>query len=280
MEALRIENLTKKYQGFALDNVTFSLPKGSIMGFIGENGAGKTTTIKAMFEMIKRDSGKIFFLGKEYSEKDKSLKEHIGIVMDGVCFAEELNAKEVNKCLKKIYKTWKEETFFEWLKRLSLKPEQIIKEYSRGMTMKLSLAAALSHDTKVLVLDEATSGLDPVVREQMLDVFMEFIQDEEHSILMSSHILSDLEKICDYITFIHDGKILFSMEKDELLEKYQIVKGNESELAVLEEEAVIGKRKNAFGMSALVETDRIPDGMVKEKAGIEDIMLYYVQEGC
>lgn len=279
MDALRIENLSKEYSGFKLDNVSFSVPKGSIVGFIGENGAGKTTTMKTMLNLVKKDEGSVHILGKEYDESDKELKEHIGVVMDTICFGPELSAKDINFCLKRIYKTWDEAKFFGWIEKLQIDQKKRVKDYSRGMTMKLSLAAALSHDTKLLILDEATSGLDPVVREQMLDVFLEFIQDEENSILMSSHILSDLEKVCDYITFIHKGKILFSMNKDDLLEKYVIVKCEDAELENIEKTAIVGCRKNALGgASALVEADQVPAGMITEKADIEDIMLYLVQE--
>lgn len=278
MEALRIENVSKNYDGFKLDNISLSLPCGSIMGFIGENGAGKTTTMKAMLNIIKKDSGKVYILGKEYDEKNTELKEHIGVVMDSVCFGDELNATDINRILKRMYKTWDEKKFFEWMDKFQLDKKKVVREYSRGMTMKLSLAVALSHDTKLLILDEATSGLDPVIRDQMLDVFLEFIQDENNSIFMSSHILSDLEKVCDYITFIHHGKIRFSMEKDELLHAYEIVKCSETELENVETDAIVSIRKNAFGVSALVKKESVPRGMVTQKVNMDDIMLYFVQE--
>lgn len=278
MEALRMEHVTKKYRDFTLDDVSLTLPSGSIMGFIGENGAGKTTTMKAMLGLIKKDSGTVEILGKPYDGSSIEQKEYIGVVMDSICFSEELNAKDINSIMKSVYKTWNVEKYRNWLKQFQLDETKRIKEYSRGMTMKLSLAAALSHDTRLLILDEATSGLDPVVREQMLDVFMEFIQDEGHSIFISSHILSDLEKVCDYITFIHKGKIRFSTNKDELLEKYVVLKCTKEQLGKISSSAIIGKKENAFGVEALVERSAVPTGMVVDKASIEDIMVFFVKE--
>ncbi|HOK49793.1 MAG TPA: ABC transporter ATP-binding protein, partial [Sedimentibacter sp.] len=222
--ALKLENVTKVYKDFMLDNINIALPKGSIMGFIGENGAGKTTTIKLILDLISRDGGTITVLGKENRTEMDSVKENIGVVLDESSFPENLNAREINNILKKIYKIWDEDKFLKFLDKFSLPQDKSIKDYSRGMKMKLSTAVSLSHDSKILILDEATSGLDPVVREEILDTFLDFIQDETNSIFVSSHIISDLEKICDYITFIHKGKIVFSETKDELMENYGILK--------------------------------------------------------
>lgn len=276
--ALILENVTKEYKDFKLDHINIYLPKGCIMGFIGENGAGKSTTIKLILDLVKRDEGKITILGKDNKKELHSIKENIGVVMDELCFPENLNAKEINTVMQKIYKTWDKDKFFHFIQRFSLSKDKSIKEYSRGMKMKLSIAVALSHDSKILILDEATSGLDPIVREEILDIFLEFIQDESNSIFVSSHIISDLEKICDYITFIHKGKIVFSESKDDLLDKYGILKCTEEEFPNINSSAVKGVRKNKFGMEALVLKDEIEGNYVIDKADIEDIMIFYIKE--
>lgn len=275
--AIEISNLNKSYSGFALDNVSLNLPSGSIMGFIGENGAGKSTTIKLILDLINRDSGSIKVFGKEIKDLDKSVKEHIGVVMDESYFVETMNANQVNHTMKYTYKTWNENKFFDILKKFDLPTERKFKEYSRGMKMKLAIAVALSHDSKLLILDEATSGLDPIVRDEILDVFLDFIQNENHSIFISSHITSDLEKVCDYISFIHKGKIMFTEEKDALLDKYAIVKCTSSDFENIDKSIVVGTRKNNFGIEALIERKNLPNGFVCDKATLEDIMLFYVK---
>lgn len=275
MDILRIEHLSKNYDDFSLKDVNITMPQGSIMGLIGENGAGKSTTIKAMLHLIRPDAGTVFMMGKEYRENDKELKEHIGTVLDRCCFPEEMTAKEVEKVLKHIYRTWDHAGYQDYLKKFSIPGGKMIKHFSRGMKMKLSLAAALSHDTRLLILDEATSGLDPVVRDEILDILREFIMDETHGVLISSHIVSDLEKICDYITFIQDGTVLFSENKDELMEKYCVVKCRKEELEALEPSALIGMREHAFGVEALVERSAVPADILSDAAGIEEIMLHF-----
>lgn len=276
--ALQLINVTKQYKDFKLDNINIKLPPGCIMGFVGENGAGKSTTIKLILDLINRDSGQITVLGKDNKIDFNSIKENIGVVMDESSFPDNLNAKEINKFMKRIYKTWDEDKFFKLLKQFSIAEDKSIKDYSRGMKMKFSIAVSLSHDSKILIMDEATSGLDPIVREEILDIFLEFIQDESNSIFISSHIISDLEKICDYITFIHKGKIVFSEPKDELLEKYGILKCSEKELEKIDVSAVKGIRKNKFGVEALVFKNKIKGSYVIDKANIEDIMLFHVKE--
>ncbi|WP_312699045.1 ABC transporter ATP-binding protein [Sedimentibacter sp.] len=276
--ALELLNVTKEYKDFKLDNISIKLPQGCIMGFVGENGAGKSTTIKLMLDLISRDRGKITVLGKDNKLDFNSIKENVGVVMDESSFPDNLNAKEINKFMKKIYKTWDENKFFKHLNQFSITEDKSVKDYSRGMKMKLSIAVALSHDSKLLILDEATSGLDPIVREEILDIFLEFIQDESHSIFVSSHIISDLEKICDYVTFIHKGKIIFSEPKDELLETYGILKCSEEELKNIDTSFIKGVRKNKFGVDALVLKKKIKRSFVIDKANIEDIMLFYVKE--
>ncbi|ABX44251.1 ABC transporter ATP-binding protein [Lachnoclostridium phytofermentans] len=286
--ALEINNVEKKYSDFNLDHINIKLPTGSILGFVGENGAGKSTTIKLILDIIKRDEGSITVLGEDNLKISAKTKESIGVVFDDCCFPEVLNLKDVNQVMKGIYKQWDSSIFYQYIKKFRLPETKSIKDYSRGMRMKLSIACALSHHAKLLILDEATSGLDPVVRDEILDVFLEFIQDETNSILISSHIISDLEKICDYICLIHDGHILFSEPKDDLLETYGILKCSESDFTHITKEAVVGYRKNQFGIEALVKKHLINktnqgaslalnNQYVVDPATIEDIMLFYIK---
>lgn len=276
--ALRLENVTKEYKNFKLDHINIALPKGCIMGFIGENGAGKTTAIKLILDLINRDDGKITILGKDNRTEMNSIKENIGVVLDESSFPENLNAAEINHILKKIYKTWDENKFFSFLDKFSISHNKSVKDYSRGMKMKLSIAVSLSHDSKILILDEATSGLDPIIREEILDTFLEFIQDESNSIFVSSHIISDLEKICDYITFIHKGKIIFSEAKDDLLYDYGILKCSVEEFENIDKSIVKGMRKNKFGIEALILKNEISGNYIVDKASIEDIMIFIIKE--
>ena len=275
--ALKVEDLTKKYEEFTLDNVKIELPCGCIMGLIGENGAGKSTTIKLILDLIRRDSGRIEVLGEDNIEGMKAIRENIGVVLDESCFPENLNLKDISLIMKHIYQTWDDTAFYGYCQHFSLPKNKIVKDYSNGMKMKLTIAAALSHDARLLILDEATSGLDPVVREEILDVFLEFIQDERRSIFISSHITSDLEKICDYITFIHKGKIILSEEKDRLLDDYGILKCSLSEFENIDKSLIIGYRKNNYGVEALVKKNNLIGKYLIEKPKIEDIMLYYIK---
>ena len=276
--ALEVKGLTKFFPGFALKDVSITLPTGCIMGFIGENGAGKSTALRLILGLRRPDTGSIQVLGKTDFANDRALKEHIGVVMDECGFPENLTLSDINAILRRCYRTWDERRFRSFATRFQLPERKSIKTFSRGMKMKLSIAAALSHDSRLLILDEATSGLDPIVRDEILDVFLDFIQDETHSILISSHILSDLEKICDYITFIHQGKILLSSAKDELLSQYAIAKGSAKAIAAIESYAVVGVRSSAFGAEALVKRIALPPDIVSDPATLEEIMLYFVKE--
>ncbi|MCI8513244.1 MAG: ABC transporter ATP-binding protein [Lachnospiraceae bacterium] len=278
-EAIRLEHVEKRYRGFALKDVNLTLPKGSIMGLIGENGAGKSTILKAALGLIHKDAGNVFLFGREFDGSDSSLKEQIGVVMDTLSFSGELTLKNINRIMKEIYRNWEEDTFLHYQEVFELSGNKKVRELSRGMRMKLSLAAALSHRAKLLVLDECTSGLDPISRDELLDVFLDFIQDEANSILISSHILSDLEKICDYITFIHKGEVCFSKRKDLLLDSYGVFHGTKAAIREMDSAAVIGVRENAFGADALVLRKRAPLGLPLDPADIETIMLYYVRGG-
>lgn len=276
--ALTLNGVTKKYEDFTLDSIDIILPAGCIMGIIGENGAGKSTTIKLILDLIRRDSGTITVLRQDNKKGLEPVKENIGVVLDESCFPDNLNIKDINLIMKNIYATWDEGVFHSYCKRFSLPERKMIKDYSRGMKMKLAITVALSHDSKLLILDEATSGLDPIVRDEILEVFRDFLQDETHSIFMSSHIVTDLEKVCDYITFIHRGKIVFSQTTDSLVEDYGILKCSLSDFEKLDNSFVKGYRKSSFGVEALVLKKQVPGNHVVERATIEDIMLFHIKE--
>nr|WP_297275544.1 ABC transporter ATP-binding protein [uncultured Agathobaculum sp.] len=272
--ALEITGLCKQYEGFALRNVSFTLPSGCVMGFIGENGAGKTTTIKAVLNLIHRDAGSIRVLGQDNIREERAVKECIGVVLEDGCFLNTMNARQVDVLMGKAYQNWHSEQFFDFLKRFGIDTGKKIKDYSKGMRMKVNIAAAMSHDAKLLLMDEPTSGLDPVVRDEVLDLFYDFMQDEGHSILLSSHITSDLDKIADYITFIHQGQIVLSEPRDMLLDTYGVLHCTAEQLAALEPSAVRGKRMGAFGCEALVRRDGIPASWPVEPVNIEQMMLF------
>lgn len=277
---LQVNNLTKHYPNFTLDHVSFDLPKGTIMGLIGENGAGKSTTINAMLDLIHKDEGSVTFWGEELSSS-KQLKEDIGVVFDGINFYETLTPAKVAKISSAAYKQWDEDLFHDYMKCFELPTDKEIKTLSKGMKMKLSIAVALSHHPKLLILDEATSGLDPVMRDDILDVFMDFVQDEDHSIIMSSHISTDLEKIADYITFIHQGKVLFCKSKDELRYNYGIIRCGAALFDAIDKEDILTYRKDDYQWNVLVadkETARKKyKNAVVDDATIDDILLLYVK---
>ncbi|MFQ9955405.1 MAG: ABC transporter ATP-binding protein [Clostridium sp.] len=278
--ALVVNNLTKKYRDFALDKVSFSVPCGTIVGLIGENGAGKSTTINAILGLINYDSGNIELLGKQDTQDD-SVRNQIGVVFDGNNYPDVLSAQKLNRVFKQLYSAWDESKFFSLLKKMSLPTDKKIKEFSKGMKMKLSIAAALSHNSKLLVLDEATSGLDPVVRDDILDMFLEFVQDENNSILVSSHITSDLEKVADYIVFIHEGRVVFCKSKDELRYKYGIIRCGAAQFDTIDKEEVIAYRKQDYEWEVLIadrdKAQRKYPKAVIDPATIDEIMLLYVK---
>lgn len=278
MNALEIKNLSKFYNGFTLDNLNLTLPQGCIMGLIGENGAGKTTTIKLILDMINRDSGSIKIFGKDNKDNLKLTKENIGVVLDEVGISECLTAKQVGKIMKYTFKNWDEQTFSEYLIKLSVPENKKFKEFSRGMKMKLGIAIALSHNAKLLILDEATSGLDPIVRDEVIDIFGEFTRDENHAVLISSHIVSDLEKICDYIAFLHKGKLLLCEEKDRLKEQYGIIRCTCDDLRNISPSAIIGKKESPYGVEAIVNRDKIPTGMEISMIDIEQLFIFMAKE--
>ena len=278
---LEIKNLSKKYKGFELKNVNIKLPKGMIMGFIGENGAGKTTTIKSILNIINRDSGEIKIFGLDNKENERKIKEDIGVVLDDSFLSEYLNPSDINKIMKNIYKDWDEKLYFKYIEDFKLPKEKISKEYSSGMKMKLKIAVALAHHPRLLILDEPTSGLDPVARNEILDIFQEFIQDENKGIFVSSHITSDLEHIADYITFINDGEIIFTKTRDDLLENYGIAKCSEEQFKKIDKKDYIKYKKNRYEYDILIEDKyefkKNYDISVIDKPTIEDIMLIYIK---
>lgn len=279
MNAIEIKNLSKRYDGYCLDNLSLTLPGGCIMGLIGENGAGKSTTIKLILNLIHRDSGTITVLGKDNREDFQLNKEDIGVVLDEVGIPECLTARQVGKIMALAFQRWDQRKFDSLLNQLSVPSNKKFKDFSRGIKMKLSIAVALSHNPKLLILDEATNGLDPVVRDEVVSMFSEFTRDEEHSILVSSHIVSDLEKLCDYIAFLHNGKLMLCEEKDRLLERYGILRCTAEFLNDLEESAILGKKENAYGVEALVEREKVPGGMSLSPISIEELFLYMVKGG-
>ncbi len=278
MNALEIKDLCKSYNDFTLDHINITLPSGCIMGLIGENGAGKSTTIKLILDMISRDGGSITILGKDNKKDLRLTKEDIGVVLDDVGFSECLTAKQVGNIMKYTFKNWDSAVFKEYLNKLSIPENKKFKDFSRGMKMKLGIAVALSHNAKLLILDEATSGLDPVVRDKVIDIFSEFTRDESHAVLISSHIVSDLEKICDYIAFLHKGRLLLCEEKDILKERYGIIHCTAGELKNIQPKAIMGKKESPYGIQAIVERSCIPRGMSIRPADIEQLFIFMVKE--
>lgn len=270
--ALEITGLTKRYPGFTLDHLSFSLPEGCIMGLIGENGAGKTTALKLMLGLVHPDEGGARLLGR--AAVDRETKEHLGVVMDDCGFPENLTLHDVDAILSRCYRTWDTLRFQGWADRFELPRKKPVKAFSRGMRMKLSIAAALSHGAELLILDEATSGLDPVVRDEVLDLLYDFMQDESHAVLLSSHITSDLDKIADNITFIHHGRVLLSEGRDELIDRHGVLRCTEEQLNALDPDAVRAVRKGAFGCEALVKRDGIPENWPVEPVSVEQIMMF------
>ncbi|MCM1115528.1 MAG: ABC transporter ATP-binding protein [Clostridium sp.] len=278
MNAIEIKNLCKSYKNFKIDNLNLTLPGGYIMGLVGENGAGKSTTIKLILDMVHKDSGSIKVLGRDNGDKFELTKQDIGVVLDESGFSLHLNAGEIDKVMSCLYKNWSSEQFNAYLKKLCVPTDKRLKDFSRGMKMKMSIAAALSHDAKLLILDEATNGLDPIVRDEVTDLLMDFTRDENHSVLISSHIVSDLEKICDYIAFIHNGKVVLCEEKDRLTEDYAIIHCTEQQYLELNQSAVIGKRKNTYGVTAVVKRNEIPRGVEASAVTIEELFVFMLKE--
>ena len=276
---LEINNITKDYKKFKIDNISFNLPKGYIMGFIGANGAGKTTTIKLILNMIKRDSGEIKVFGLDNIREEERIKEQIGVVFDECYYLEDWTLNDVEKAVSMFYKNWNSSIYEKYLKEFNLARDKKVKDLSRGM--KLMIAVAFSHEAKLLILDEPTSGLDPVARDEFLDILRDYIEDEEKSVIFSSHITSDIEKIADYITYINNGKIIFTGEKDEFLEKYCIIKGGKEDITESQKKEIIGLRMHSTGFEGLIELKKavgFSSKVIIEKASLDEIMIYMNKE--
>lgn len=281
--AIEISGVTKSYEGFKLDNVSFSVPKGSIMGFIGQNGAGKTTTIHSLLNITAVDGGEIRLLGLDRIKDEQEIKKRIAVVFDELPFHDILNAKDMARIFEGLYPQWDNAVYSQYLERFGLSMKKKIGQFSKGMKMKLQIACALSHNAELLIMDESTTGLDPVVRDEILHIFMEYLQNGERSILMSSHITSDLEKIADSVTFIDRGRILISGCKDEILESHGILKCSKEELANIDDDDIVSIRINGYGAEAMVydrsDAARKYSNAIIDPASLDDIMLYYVHKG-
>lgn len=278
--ALELRHVSRRLGDFALRDVNLALPKGCILGLVGENGAGKSTTIRLLTGELRPDSGTVSVLDAEPGGPDfRAVKERLGVVLDDAWFPEILNARQVGTMMAMTYESWDAELYESYLARFALPREKNFKDYSRGMRMKLAIAAALAHRPEVLLLDEATAGLDPIVRDEVLEIFREFSEAEDHAILISSHILSDLEKLCDYIAFLHQGKLLFCQEKDRLLETYGLFVGTRQQAEELAEDAVLAREDSGFGgVRAIVRRDAVPACLPLEKPTVEDIILAMVRK--
>ena len=280
---LILKNVNKKYEksNFAIKDISFSVPEGSIVGFIGENGAGKSTTMNCILNVIRRDSGTIEIFGREMTDEDIDIRENIGVVYDSNNFPEYLTAKQLADILGRIYSKWDDFCFEQFLRRFGLPESQKIKTYSRGMSMKLAIAVALSHDSKLLILDEATSGLDPIMRDEILDVLLEFVKQEDHSILLSSHITSDLEKIADYIVFIHNGEIILNKTKDELIYEYGVIRCSENDFHNILSEDILSSMKKDYQIDVLIKNRKLIEkkykNLIVDSVSLDEIMLLLVK---
>lgn len=279
---LQVNNLNKKYDGFSLQDVSFAVPSGYVMGFIGPNGAGKTTTIKSILGMVCADGGTIKILDSEVSTDTVEFKDDIGVVMDLPFYVDEWKVKDVEKAVSMFYSRWNSNAFKKYLKAFDISPDKKVKDLSRGMKVKLMLSAALSHEPKLLILDEPTSGLDPVARDELMDILRDFMSDESKGILFSTHITSDLEKIADYITFIIDGKIVFTGEKDKFIEGYLLVKGGIKDIDPEHKKRIIGYREHSVGFEGIVKAEsmeKLPSNLAFEKPSLDEIIIYTNREG-
>ena len=278
VNAISLKNVTKEYKGFTLDNISFDLPKGCIMGLVGENGAGKSTLIKIICGNVSmKNWGEISLLGEKNVENFFKLRQNIGIVPDEISFPHKFKVKHVDKMMSYVFERWDGKAFNDYVDRFEIPRHKKFKDYSLGMKKKLGIAVALSHNAELIILDEATSGLDPVVRDDFLDILNDFTRDENHSVLFSSHIVSDLEKLCDYIAVLHKGKLIMCEEKDVLLDNYCMLRCSDEELRAVRTDAVVGKRESPYGVQAIVRREAVPGGADIGNVTIEDIFVYMVK---
>lgn len=278
---LEVKGLTKDYGDFVLDKLTFTVPKGVIMGLIGENGAGKSTTINCILNEISKTDGNIEIFGKDYLSEEIEIKDKIGVVFDENHFPDIFTPNEIGTYMSGIYSKWERNTYVNYLSKFELPADKRVKDFSKGMKVKLAFAVALSHKAELLILDEATSGLDPIIRDDILDILIDFVQDENHSVLVSSHIISDLEKVADYITFIHKGKLVFTHPKDELVDNYGVMSCGAMVFDNLDKSEIIAYRKEDYQYKVLVKDRHIAEKKYPKAivvpAAIEEIMLFYVK---
>lgn len=279
MNAIEVRGLAKAYRDFTLDGLSFELPEGCILGLVGENGAGKTTTMRLLLGMTKPDGGEASVLGTEISADLTPVKEELGVVLDEPGIPWCMTAQQAGKMLAGLYKSWDAAAYDALLKKLAVPVNKPYQELSRGNRMKLGIAMALAHHPKLLLLDEPTSGLDPVVRDEVVSLLSDFTREEDHAILISSHIVSDLEKLCDYIAFLHRGKLMLLEEKDRLLEEYAFLRCEQAELEKLDPAAVIGKKESPYGVSAIVRRDALPAGAEISPVTLEELFVFMVKEG-
>ena len=277
MNALELRGLTKHYKDFTLGPLDLTLPGGTICGLIGENGAGKSTTIRLILDMVQRDGGTVTILGRDSRAASVRTREEIGVVLGSEGIPLCLNAVQAGKVMAGIYRNWDAGVYAGFCKRFELPAKKKYNEYSTGMKMKLCLAVALSHHPKLLLLDEATSGLDPVVRDELIDLLLDFVRDEDHAILISSHIVSDLEKLCDTIAFLHKGRLLLCEDKDTLREEYALWHGTAGQLEELDKNAIVSRRVTAYGAEALVKRDGVPTGSALTPVSIEELFVLMVK---
>ena len=279
MNALEIKNLCKRFSDFELKNLSLTLPGGCIMGLIGENGAGKSTTIKLILDILKKDSGSITILGKDNQDNLNLTKEDIGVVFDEPAFPQCMNAIQIGKVMQYTFRNWDAKCYSDLIQKFDLPRNKEFRDFSRGMKMKLSIATALSHNAKLLLLDEPTSGLDPVVRDQIVDMLYDFARDEDHSILISSHIVSDLEKLCDYIAFLRNGELLICDEKDRLLSEYALLRCSKEQLNLLPTQSILYKQQTPYSVDLMMLRKDIPPAFEPMPITIEELFLFMVKEG-
>lgn len=282
--AIEIKNLSKSYEDFCLNNIILNIPKGSIVGLIGENGAGKSTLISSLLGIIKSSYEELKIFGMDFKTDEIQIKKDIAVIFDTTHYDDEFTPKFIGQILSKVYSNWDQATYLKYIHQFNLPMKKKIKKFSRGMKMKLEFAIAFSHDAKLLILDEATSGLDPIIRDEILSIIREYTEDENHTVLMSSHITSDLDKISDYIAYIHEGKLLFMKPYDELREEYGVLHVGKELLDSLNREDIIGYTKGAYSYTILVKNRLVIQSVFKDleimRPTVEEIMLFYAKGGC
>ena len=275
MNVLEVQGLTKRYPAFTLNGVSFDVPQGAVMGFIGRNGAGKSTTLKSILGMVHPDAGAVRVFGMDYAENERAIRRELGVVLGGIDFYPKKKIKTITDVTRRFYNNWDEEKYRHYLELFHIDESKRVDQLSSGMKVKYMIALALSHNARLLILDEPTSGLDPVVRDEILTIFADFTRDEEHAVLISSLIFSDLEKICDYIAFLHKGRLLLCEEKDRLTEEYGILRGGTDGIAPA---AVCGRHATPYGTEYLVRRDAVPVGMALGQVNIEDLFVFMAKE--